>query len=74
MESQKDTVLIKKLLEEDASFRKSYKSHKDCDTKLSRLEKKPHLTPAETVEKNRLKKLKLSLKDEMQKKLHETRH
>jgi len=61
--------LIKKLLDGDAVFRKSYKAHKDCESKLAKYEKKIHLTPVDTVEVNKLKKLKLSLKDEMTRKL-----
>ncbi|MBI5886315.1 MAG: DUF465 domain-containing protein [Deltaproteobacteria bacterium] len=61
--------LIKKLLDEDAAFRKSHKAHKDCESKLAKYEKKLHLTPADTVEVNKLKKLKLSLKDEMTRKI-----
>jgi len=64
-----DEELIKKLLNEDAAFRKSHKAHKDCETKLAAYEKKLHLTPADTVEVNKLKKLKLSLKDEMTRKI-----
>lgn len=59
--------LVKRLLEEDDGFRKTYKAHKDFENKIARLEKKPHLTAEEMVEKKRLKKLKLSLKDEMEK-------
>lgn len=59
--------LVKKLLEEDEGFKKAYKTHRDYESKLARMDKKPHLNPVETVEKNRLKKLKLALKDEMEK-------
>ncbi|MBI5643793.1 MAG: DUF465 domain-containing protein [Deltaproteobacteria bacterium] len=65
MENQNE-VIIKQLLEEDEGFRKTYKTHKDYENKIARLEKKPHLTAEENVEKNRLKKLKLALKDEME--------
>lgn len=74
MENQFNEALVKKLLDEDAAFRKSYKTHKDYETKLARFEKKPHLTPVETIEVNRLKKLKLALKDEMLKRLQGTRN
>lgn len=63
--------LVKKLLNEDAAFRKDYKTHKDCELKLEKLEKKIHLTPADTVEVVRLKKLKLALKDGMTRKIDE---
>lgn len=66
MENQ-NQEFIKKLLEENESFKKIYKTHKDYENRLARLEKKPRLNPEETAEKNRLKKLKLTLKDDMQK-------
>ncbi|OGQ57456.1 MAG: hypothetical protein A3J24_04755 [Deltaproteobacteria bacterium RIFCSPLOWO2_02_FULL_53_8] len=61
--------LVKKLLEEDAAFRKDYKTHKDCELKLAKLEKKLHRTPADAVEVAKLKKLKLALKDGMTRKI-----
>lgn len=67
-----DKERIEKLIEEDEDFKKKYKTHKDYERKIERLEKKAHLTPAETIEKNRLKKLKLALKDEMEVKLDES--
>lgn len=63
--------LVKKLLNEDATFRKNYKTHKACEEKLAKLEKKIHLTPADTVEVAKLKKLKLALKDGMMRKIDE---
>ncbi|MCC6502440.1 MAG: DUF465 domain-containing protein [Deltaproteobacteria bacterium] len=65
--------LVKKLLEKDELFRNAYKTHKDYENKLEKLEKKPRLSSTETAEKNRMKKLKLALKDEMEKKLYEFR-
>ncbi len=64
-----DNKEVEKLLEKDEGFKKTYKTHKDYERKIERLEKKAHLSPADTMEKNRLKKLKLVLKDEMEKKL-----
>ncbi len=61
-----DQELVQRLLAEDADFKKTYKSHKDCENKLEKLEKIPRLTPEDKTEKNRLKKLKLTLKDEME--------
>lgn len=67
--------LVKKLLEKDELFRNAYKTHKDYENKLEKLEKKPRLSSTETAEKNRMKKLKLALKDEMEKKISEfSRH
>jgi len=65
--------LVKKLLEKDELFRNAYKTHKDYENKLEKLEKKPRLSSTETAEKNKMKKLKLALKDEMEKKLSEFR-
>lgn len=65
MEGQ-DQTLVQRLLSEDAEFKKAYKTHKDCENKLEKLEKIPRLTPEDKTEKNRLKKLKLTLKDEME--------
>jgi uncharacterized protein YdcH (DUF465 family) len=71
MENHDD--LVKKLLEKDELFRNAYKTHKDYENKLEKLEKKPRLSSTETAEKNKMKKLKLALKDEMEKKLSEFR-
>lgn len=65
--------VVKKLLDEDEGFRKAYKAHKDYENKLERMEKKPRLSAAETVEKNRLKKMKLALKDEMEQRISKAR-
>lgn len=65
--------VVKKLLDEDEAFRKAYKAHKDYENKLERMEKKPRLSAAETVEKNRLKKMKLALKDEMEHRISKAR-
>ncbi len=65
--------LVDRLLKEDMEFKKSYKSHKDYESKIAKLDKKKQLKPEDEVEINRLKKLKLSLKDGMEKKLAERR-
>ncbi len=62
----RDQELVQRLLSEDAEFKKAYKTHKDCENRLEKLEKIPRLTPEDKAEKNRLKKLKLTLKDEME--------
>ncbi len=63
-----EKLLTEKLLEEDAGFKEAFNNHRECERKLSRLEKRPHPTHAEAIEKDRLKKLKLSFKDKMQRK------
>lgn len=65
--------LVKKLLEKDELFRNAYKTHKSYENTLEKLEKKPRLSSTETAEKNKIKKLKLALKDEMEKKISEFR-
>lgn len=64
-----DKDMVRKLAEMDEDFRDMYKTHKDYETRISRLEKRPYLGPEEFVEKNRLKKKKLALKEGMEKKL-----
>jgi len=66
--------LVKKLLEKDELFRNAYKTHRDYENQLEKLQKKPRLSSTETAEKNRIKKLKLALKDEMERKISEYRH
>jgi len=66
---EKRDELVKKLLEEDEGFRTTYKTHQDYENRLAKIEKKPRLSPTEVLEKNKLKKLKLALKDEMEKRI-----
>ncbi len=65
----KNDEVFAKLLREDAEFKKSYKDHRDYEDKIAKLEKKKHLSPEDEVQRNKLKKLKLALKDGMEKKL-----
>lgn len=69
----KKDELVNRLLKEDMEFKKSYKSHQEYETKIEKLDKKKQLKPEDEVEIHRLKKLKLSLKDGMEKKLAEFR-
>lgn len=70
MEKQ-DQKVVEKLVETDPEFKQKYKTHKDYENILEKLEKKPRLTATETLEKKRLKKLKLALKDEMKQRIAE---
>lgn len=65
MEKENDEI-VKRLLQDDADFKRKYAEHKDCERDLKKMEKKPRLNPAEALEKKRIKKVKLALKDEMQ--------
>ncbi len=64
--AEKSNGLMERLIEEDESFKKRYDAHKDYQRKVDAMEKKPHLSVEEMMEKKRLKKLKLALKDEME--------
>ena len=57
--------LLEKLLV-DVDFKRRYTKHGEYKQMVSSLEKRNHLTPAELEEKQRYKKLKLALKDEME--------
>ncbi|MFQ5442291.1 MAG: DUF465 domain-containing protein [Thermodesulfobacteriota bacterium] len=58
--------LVEKLLDEDEAFRKAFNTHREFQKRVEAMEKKPHLNSDEVLEKKRLKKLKLALKDEME--------
>jgi hypothetical protein len=64
--AEKSNGLMERLIKEDESFRKRYDAHKDYEKQVDVMEKKPHLSVEEMMEKKRLKKLKLALKDEME--------
>ena len=58
--------LLERLLVEDVNFKRRYTKHSEYKQKVSNLEGRAHLTPAELQEKQRFKKLKLALKDELE--------
>jgi len=58
--------LVEKLMNEDEAFRKAFNTHREFQKRVEAMEKKPHLSNDEILEKKRLKKLKLALKDEME--------
>ncbi len=64
--AEKSDGLTKRLLEEDESFKKRFDAHRDYEKQVETMEKKSHLSVEELMEKKRLKKLKLALKDEME--------
>jgi len=63
------TELVERLLEENEAFKKAYAEHKEYKQRVAELEKKTILSSEERVEEKRLKKLKLALKDNMEKML-----
>ncbi len=65
------TELVERLLEENEAFKKAYNEHKGYKQRVCELEKKGILNSEERLEEKRLKKLKLALKDDMEKMLIE---
>ncbi len=66
-----ESEIIEKLLEEDENFKKIYFEHRELDEVISKLEEKESLTFDDEVEVRRLKKIKLSLKDRLESRIHE---
>ncbi len=58
--------LVERLIKEDAEFRRAYRAHQEYERMVERMEEKKYLTPEEEVEKKKLKKLKLAMKDKME--------
>jgi hypothetical protein len=65
----KEAEIIEKLLERDEEFKALYFEHRKLDDMVRDLEQKGSLSLDEELEIKKLKKLKLSLKDEMEKKI-----
>lgn len=53
------------LMQSSEEFRQLAQQHASFKKRVEELEGKSHLTPEEQMEENRLKKLKLRLKDQM---------
>ncbi|MGI8958511.1 MAG: YdcH family protein [Bryobacteraceae bacterium] len=60
-----DEELKAHLLETNEQFRTLAGQHAQLKHKIEEIESKPHVTPADEIEEQRLKKLKLHAKDEM---------
>jgi len=58
--------LVKKLLQDDETFRTLKDQHASLEAQLQEFENKPFLTPQDEVEIKKIKKKKLMFKDEMQ--------
>ena len=58
--------LVKKLLQDDETFRTLKHQHASLEAQLQEFESKPFLTPQDEVEIKKIKKKKLMFKDEMQ--------
>jgi len=69
----KESEIIETLLEGDEEFKKLYLEHRKLDGMVKDLEQKGSLSLDEELEIKRLKKIKLSLKDEMERKIRKLR-
>jgi len=58
--------IIEILMKENEEFRNIKNKHTEYHKILDEYEKKPYLTPQEQIEVNKLKKIKLKLKDKME--------
>lgn len=61
-----DQTLLQNLIENNPRFRMLYEEHSLFEKQLSELEKKPFLSEQEEMDKNKIKKMKLVGKDEME--------
>lgn len=65
-----DQNVLQTLLDSNPRFRMLYEEHILFEKQLADYEKKGYLSPQEELEKNKVKKMKLAGKDEMEKILH----
>ncbi len=61
-----DQNVLQRLLDNNSRFRMLYEEHILFEKRLNEYEKKSYLTPHEELEKNKVKKMKLAGKDEME--------
>lgn len=69
-----DEELKAHLLKTNEQFRSLHEQHAQLKKQVEAMEAKPRVTEAEELEEQRLKKLKLSLKDQMEEILAEYKH
>jgi uncharacterized protein YdcH (DUF465 family) len=65
-----DQTLLQNLTETNPRFRMLYEEHCLFEKQLSEYDKKSYLSPEEEMEMNKVKKMKLAGKDEMEKIIH----
>jgi len=69
-----DEELKAHLLATDNQFRTLAEQHARLKRQIEEIEAKPHVTEADELEEQRIKKLKLRLKDQMNEKMAQARH
>jgi uncharacterized protein len=74
MENHTQEDLRAHLLSVDEQFRTLAEQHAQLKKKIEEIESKPHVTGADELEEQRLKKLKLRLKDQMNEIMARNRH
>jgi uncharacterized protein YdcH (DUF465 family) len=74
MENQPQEDVKAHLLATDDQFRSLAEQHAQLKKQIEEIESKPHVTGADELEEQRLKKLKLYLKDQMNRMLMQSRH
>ncbi len=75
MENQtQDEDLKAHLLATNEQFRNLAGQHVQLKQQIEAIESKPHVTPADELEEQRLKKLKLRLKDQMNQIVARSKH
>jgi len=65
-----DQTLLQDLIDNNPRFRMLYENHTLLEKQLQEFEKRPFLSADEEIEKNKVKKLKLIGKDEMETIVH----
>ena len=62
-----DQTVLQDLIDNNPRFRMLYEEHLLFEKQLTEFDKKPYLSSQEQLEKNKIKKMKLVGKDEMEK-------
>ncbi len=74
MENHTQEDLKAHLLATNEQFRTLAEQHAQLKRQIEEIESKPHITSADELEEQRLKKLKLRLKDQMNQILEQYKH
>jgi uncharacterized protein YdcH (DUF465 family) len=64
---ERDEKLIERLVGRDEELKRFINEHKKLERKLEEFNKRSYLTPEEEIERKRIKKLKLSGRDKIEK-------
>ena len=70
----KDEALITEVTKDNEELKKLWEEHLEYKEKIAELDRRPYLTPDQTVERRRLQKFKLVGKDRIEEILAPFRH